>query len=70
MFTSIGKNTITTTTAAFECQSNPNHMTNIGAIPIIGKAATKFPTGKSPLFKKFDLSTATAVIKAAIHPIT
>jgi hypothetical protein len=57
-FTSIGKNTITTTTAAFDCQSNPNHITKIGAMPTIGSAAMKLPTGSSPRCKNGDRSTA------------
>ena len=48
VFTSTGKNTMTTTTAAFDCQSKPNHITRIGAMPTIGRAATKLPTGSSP----------------------
>ncbi len=70
MFTSIGKNTITTTTAAFECQSNPNHMTRMGAVPTIGRAATKFPTGNSPRRRKSFRSTRIAVAKAAEQPMT
>ena len=37
---------------------------------MIGKAATKLPTGKRPRFKKLDLSTAIAVKNAAEQPIT
>ena len=48
MFTSIGKKVITTTTAAFDCQSKPNHITMIGAMPMIGSAETKLPSGSSP----------------------
>ena len=40
VFTSIGKKVMMTTTAAFECQSKPNHMTMIGATPMIGSAET------------------------------
>ena len=52
VLTSIGKNTITTTTAALDCQSKPNHITRIGAMPMIGRAATKFPTGSRPRCRK------------------
>jgi hypothetical protein len=38
VLTSIGKKVITTTTAALDCQSKPNHMTMIGATPTIGSA--------------------------------
>ena len=38
-----------TTTAAFGCQSKPNHITMIGATPIIGRALTMFPTGIKPV---------------------
>ena len=47
MFTSIGKNTISTTTAALEGQPKPNHITMIGAMPTMGSAAMKLPTGRS-----------------------
>ena len=59
-----------TTTAALECQSNPNHITMIGAIPTIGKAATKFPTGSSPACKNGLRSIAIATRTAAPQPIT
>ena len=36
VLTSIGKNVISATTAAFDCQSKPNHMTKIGAMPTSG----------------------------------
>ena len=52
MFTSIGKNVMTTTTAAFDGQSNPNHITMIGATPTIGNAETKLPIGNSPRPRK------------------
>ena len=40
VLTSIGKKVISTITAAFDCQSKPNHMTAIGATPTIGNADT------------------------------
>jgi len=69
VFTSTGKNTIATTTAAFDCQSKPNHMTRIGAVPTIGRAAMKLPTGNSPRFRNPDRSMAMAVRIAAEQPI-
>ena len=42
VFISIGKNTITVTTADFDSQSKPNHITKIGAVPTMGRAAIKF----------------------------
>ena len=69
VLTSIGKKVIITTTAAFECQSKPNHIIIIGAIPTIGIAEIKFPIGNKPLLKKRDLSIIIATIKALPHPI-
>ena len=54
MFTSIGKNVITTTTAAFDGQSKPNHITMIGAMPTIGSAETKLPSGSRPRPRKVE----------------
>ena len=58
-----------TTTAALECQSNPNHMTRMGARPTMGRAATKLPIGKSPSCKNGLRSMATATTKAAATPM-
>ena len=69
MLTSIGKNTISTTTAAFDCQSKPNHITMIGAMPMIGSAATKLPTGSSPRRRNGSRSTAMPVRNAAPQPM-
>ena len=69
MLTSTGKKTISTTTAAFDCQSKPNHITMIGAMPTIGSAATKLPTGSSPRRRKAVRSMAIAVRKAAPQPM-
>ena len=40
------------TTAAFDGQSKPNHITMIGATPTIGSAETKLPSGSSPRPRK------------------
>ena len=48
VLTSIGKNVTTTITAALDCQSNPNHITMIGAMPTIGMALTRLHNGSSP----------------------
>ena len=69
MFTSIGKNTISTTTAAFNSQSKPNHITMIGAMPMIGSALTKLPTGSSPRRRNSMRSTAMPVRIAAPQPM-
>jgi hypothetical protein len=68
VFTSIGKKVIIITTAAFDCQSNPNHMTMIGATPTIGRALARFPSGSSPLCKKGTLSTRTATTNPDPQP--
>ena len=70
VLTKMGKNTMTTTTAAFDCQSNPNQLTRIGAMPTIGSAATKFPMGNRPAVKKRERSIAMAVANAATQPMT
>ena len=68
VFTSIGKKVITTTTAAFDCQSKPNHMTIMGAIPITGSAETKLPTGSRPRCRKGTRSMMIARMKALPQP--
>src|SRR5260370_718002 len=45
VFTSIGKNVTSATTAAFDGQSKPNHITMIGATPTSGNAEKKLPSG-------------------------
>ncbi len=50
--TSIGKKVMTATTAAFEGQSKPNHITMIGAMPTIGSAEMKLPIGSNPRPRK------------------
>ena len=44
-------------------------MTKIGAIPIIGIAAKKFPIGSNPSSRNLNLSTIRAIKKAEPHPI-
>ena len=65
-----GKNTIALTTAAFDSQPKPNHVTMIGATPTMGSAATKFPMGRSPSVRKGERSTRMATMIAAPQPIT
>ena len=67
--TSTGKNTMAKTTAAFDCQPKPNHVTMIGAMPTIGRAATKLPTGSRPRVRKGERSIRTATATAAPQPI-
>ena len=69
MFTSIGKKVITTTTAAFDCQSKPNHITMIGAMPTIGSAETRLPIGISPRCRKCDRSIRIATANSASEPM-
>ncbi len=65
----MGKNTIATTTATFEDGPNPNHITKIGAVPTMGKAAMKLPTGIRPRCKKTERSMASAARTASAQPI-
>ena len=48
----MGKKVITTITAAFDCQSKPNHMTMIGAMPTIGMALIRLPSGSKPALEE------------------
>ena len=68
VFTSMGKKHMITTTAALECQSKPNHITMIGAMPMIGSAATKLPTGHRPFCRNGERSMASAVRKPRRSP--
>ena len=52
-----------TTTAAFDCQSKPNHMTMIGATPMIGSAETMLPIGRRPRLRNGDRSARIAARK-------
>ncbi len=53
-FTSIGKKVTRATTAAFDGQSKPNHITMIGAMPTSGSAEKKLPSGKQAAAEKFE----------------
>ena len=64
----MGKNTITVTTADFDSQSKPNHLTNIGAVPIMGRAAIKVPIGNNPRSRNLKRSARRATTKAAEQP--
>jgi hypothetical protein len=68
VFTSIGKKVITTTTAAFDCQSKPNHITMIGATPTIGSAETRLPIGMRPRCRNCERSMRTATTNPANEP--
>ena len=68
VFTSIGKKVMTTTTAAFDCQSKPNHMTMIGATPMIGSAETMLPIGSRPRRRNGKRSARMAVRKPSEQP--
>ena len=68
VFTSIGKKVMTMTTAAFDCQSKPNHMTMIGAMPMIGSALTRLPIGSSPRRRNGTRSARMATTKPARQP--
>jgi hypothetical protein len=57
------------TTAALDCQSKPNHIIIIGAIPTTGIALKKLPIGIKPRCKKGVLSAAMAIINPAPLPI-
>ena len=59
-----------TTTAALLCQSKPNHITMIGAMPMIGSAETKLPIGSSPRFRNGERSTRMATTKPEPQPST
>ena len=70
VFTSIGKKVITTTTAAFDCQSKPNHITMIGATPTIGSAETRLPIGSRPRCRNGERSIRIATTSPAREPMT
>ena len=54
---------MTTTTAALDGQSKPNHMTMIGAMPTIGSALTRLPIGSRPRCRNGTRSTRMATRK-------
>ena len=60
---------MTTTTAALEGQSNPNHITMIGAMPTIGRAETKLPSGNSPRPRNVKRCASKATRNPAPQPI-
>src|SRR5450432_618014 len=70
VLTSIGKKVITTTTAAFECQSKPNHITMIGAMPTNGTVLASAATGNRPRCRNELRSISTPVAKPSAQPIT
>ena len=70
MFTSIGKKVMMTTTAAFDCQSKPNHITMIGATPMIGSADTMLPIGSRPRRRNRKRSARIATTKPEQQPIS
>jgi hypothetical protein len=69
VLTSIGNTVIKTTTAAFDGQPKPNHMTMIGAMPMIGIALMSWPTGVRPRCRKGDRSIPKASRKPALQPM-
>ena len=64
----MGKKVISTTTAALEGHSNPNHMTAIGATPTSGMALVSEATGSRPRCKNGMRSIATATAKPSPQP--
>ena len=60
---------MTTTMAALECQSKPNHMTRMGATPTMGSAATRLPSGSSPRRRKGTRSQRMATRKPESEPM-
>ncbi|MCY1542054.1 hypothetical protein D9M68_777780 [compost metagenome] len=70
VLTSMGKKVIATTTAALDCQSKPNHITMIGAMPIMGKADMKLPIGNRPALRNGERSTRIATTRPDRHPMT
>ena len=70
MFTSIGKKVTSATTAAFDGQSKPNHITMIGASPTSGSAEKKLPSGNRPRPRKAKRCARIATNKPAPQPIT
>ena len=70
VLTSMGKKVITTTTAALDGQSKPNHMTRIGAMPMTGSADTKLPSGSRPRCRKGERSIRIATMNPEPQPST
>src|SRR5712672_3789323 len=69
-FTSIGKNVTSATTAAFDGQSKPNHITMIGATPTSGSAEKKLPSGSRPRPRKAKRCATIATSRPAPQPMT
>ena len=68
MDTSIGKNVISTTTAALLGQSKPNHITAIGATATSGTVLVSDANGSRPRCKNGARSMATATAKPRAEP--
>ena len=65
----MGKKVMTTTIAALDCQSKPNHMTRMGATPTMGSAAIRFPSGSRPRCRKGMRSQTRATRKPESEPM-
>ena len=63
-----GKKVTTTITAAFDCQSNPNHITMIGAMPTMGMALSRLPQRQQPALEERDPVDRTAIRKPQPTP--
>ena len=61
---------MTATTAALEGQSNPNHITMMGAMPTMGRADTRVPSGSRPRCRNGTLSISTATTAPVPQPST
>src|SRR3984893_123635 len=70
VFTSIGKNVTSATTAAFDGQSKPHHTTMTGAPPTSGSAEKKLPGGNRPRPRKVKRCATIATSRPAPQPIT
>src|SRR6266481_2442767 len=70
VFTSIGKNVTSATTAAVDGQSKPNHITMIGATPTSGSAEKKLPRGSRPRPRNAKRCATIATKSPAPQPMT
>src|SRR5271156_4449542 len=66
----MGKKVTSATTAAFDGQSKPNHITMIGATPTSGSAEKKLPSGSNPRPKNAKRWATIATSSPAPQPIT